>query len=154
MTLVPDPEVTYDNSPQAVAKSANAAALLAHGLALSQSRSDHKVAVVALLSIMNVQMVGRHIDAFLQGMSDLGWTEGQNFELRLAFANGDLQRLDGLAAELVAREVDVIVVAESVLRGSHIGQRLRSQQSCCLCQTPWAMASLPALPSRGATSRA
>jgi len=52
----------------------------------------------------------RQLDAFLQCMRDFGWVEGQNIEYRMAFADGDMQRLDQLAAELAAQKVDVILV--------------------------------------------
>jgi putative ABC transport system substrate-binding protein len=65
---------------------------------------------VGMLSIASVTAVGHVIKAFKQGMRDLGWIEGQNVEYRLAFADGDVQRLERLAGELVGQKVDVIVV--------------------------------------------
>ena len=47
--------------------------------------------------------------AFTQGMQDLGWVEGNNIEYRFAYAAGDVDRLDGLASELIGQRVDVIV---------------------------------------------
>ncbi len=46
---------------------------------------------------------------FLQGLHELGYTEGQNLTLEVRFADWKLDRLPELAAELVARKVDVIV---------------------------------------------
>src|SRR5205809_6668358 len=48
--------------------------------------------------------------AFTQGMQDLGWLEGKNFEYRSVYAEGDASRLDALARELVGQQVDVILV--------------------------------------------
>jgi len=51
--------------------------------------------------------------AFRQGMHDLGWLEGQNVEYRSAYANGDVDRLDGLARDLVGQNTEVIVTSNS-----------------------------------------
>ena len=44
-------------------------------------------------------------------MHDLGWLEGKNVEYRFVYANGDVDRLDALAGELVGQKVEVIVVS-------------------------------------------
>ena len=55
---------------------------------------------------------GAHvIDAFKQGMRDLGWREGRDIEYRFVFAGGDMTRMDALALELISLQVDVIVVS-------------------------------------------
>jgi putative ABC transport system substrate-binding protein len=52
----------------------------------------------------------RHLqEAFLQGLRDLGYTEGRNVVIEYRDAEGKLERLPALAAELVALKVDVIV---------------------------------------------
>jgi len=47
---------------------------------------------------------------FKEGMHDLGWLEGKNVEYRFVYADGDVDRLDALASELVRQKVEVIVV--------------------------------------------
>jgi len=47
---------------------------------------------------------------FKEGMQDLGWLEGKNVEYRFVYADGDVDRLDALASELVRQKVEVIVV--------------------------------------------
>src|SRR5262252_5151700 len=49
------------------------------------------------------------IEAFRQGLRELGYVEGQNLAIEWRFAEGDVDRLPGLAAELVRLKVDVIV---------------------------------------------
>jgi hypothetical protein len=50
-----------------------------------------------------------HIDAFRQGLRDLGYLEGQNIILEYRWAEGNLDRLPALAAELVRLPVVLIV---------------------------------------------
>jgi putative ABC transport system substrate-binding protein len=58
--------------------------------------------------------IGDHLNAaFKQGMQDLGWQEGKNVEYRFAYANGDVDRLDGLARDLIGQNIDVIVTSNS-----------------------------------------
>src|SRR5215469_9528600 len=46
---------------------------------------------------------------FRQGLHDLGYIEGQNIRIEFRSAEGQIDRLPELAAELVRRKVDVIV---------------------------------------------
>ena len=50
-----------------------------------------------------------YLDALRRGLTELGWVEGRSFRVEQRSAEGDLQRLPGLAAELVGRGVTVIV---------------------------------------------
>ena len=52
--------------------------------------------------------------AFQEGMRELGHVEGQTFTMEARFAAGQLDRLPGLAAELVALQVGVIAVIGAV----------------------------------------
>src|SRR6266550_3940768 len=49
------------------------------------------------------------IDAMIEGLSDLGYTDGQNITLERRFGESNSDRLRLAAAELVERQVDVIV---------------------------------------------
>jgi putative ABC transport system substrate-binding protein len=52
---------------------------------------------------------------FLQELRTLGWREGENLTIEYRSTSGQLQRGADLAAELVSRHVDVIVVDNRVL---------------------------------------
>jgi putative ABC transport system substrate-binding protein len=56
----------------------------------------------------------RVYDGFRQGMRELGYVEGKNFIIEWRFADGRYERLPSLAAELVRRNVDVIVAGTTL----------------------------------------
>jgi putative tryptophan/tyrosine transport system substrate-binding protein len=52
-----------------------------------------------------------HLEGVRQGLRELGYAEGKNITIEYRFAEGKLERLPDLAAELVRLKVDVIVAA-------------------------------------------
>jgi putative tryptophan/tyrosine transport system substrate-binding protein len=64
------------------------------------------------------------IDAFRQGLRELGYAEGQNIALEYRWAEGNEDRLPALAAELLHMNVDLIVATTP--RGARAAQRLTS----------------------------
>jgi putative tryptophan/tyrosine transport system substrate-binding protein len=55
-----------------------------------------------------------HLEAFIQGLRERGYTEGKNILLEYRYAEGHNDRLPQLAAELVRDKVDVMVTTASV----------------------------------------
>lgn len=53
------------------------------------------------------------VEAFRQGLRDLGWVEGQNIAIEVRAAEGKYDRLPELAAELVRLKVDVIFASST-----------------------------------------
>jgi putative tryptophan/tyrosine transport system substrate-binding protein len=56
---------------------------------------------------------GHFVDAFREGLRELGYVEGQNISIEFRSAEGRMERLPDLAAELVRLPVDVIQTATS-----------------------------------------
>ena len=50
-----------------------------------------------------------HWKVFMEGMQERGWIEGQNFTFDPLYSEGQSERFPALAAELVRRNVDIIV---------------------------------------------
>ena len=58
------------------------------------------------------------VAAFLQGLQQLGWTDGRNVRIDIRWAGGDADDIRRYAAELVALAPDVILATGSVDRGA------------------------------------
>jgi putative tryptophan/tyrosine transport system substrate-binding protein len=72
-----------------------------------------KVARIGRLSPLSVAAEAPMLAGLRQGLSELGWIDGQNLAFELRFAEGNLDRLPQLADELVRAKVDVIVTGSS-----------------------------------------
>jgi putative ABC transport system substrate-binding protein len=68
-----------------------------------------KVYRIGYLSTPTRESVEHGLQAFLRKLRELGWVEGQNLAVEYRWAEGNVERLPGLAAELVRRKMDVIV---------------------------------------------
>ena len=68
-----------------------------------------KVPRIGILSVGTAPSIG----AFLQGLHELGWVEGQNIAIVYRSAGGNEERLSVVAAQLVGAHVDIIVSTSS-----------------------------------------
>jgi len=86
-----------------------------------------QVAVVGFLSGERVPSAPdwKQRSPFFQALGDLGWREGQNLSVESRWADGRLERLPELAAELVNLKVDVLV-AGAFRPGQAAGQATKS----------------------------
>ena len=84
---------------------------LASPLADAQQRG--KIARIGRLSPGSIAFDARNFGALKQGLGDLGWIEGQNIAFESRFADGKLDQLPALAAELVSLKVDIIIAGSS-----------------------------------------
>src|SRR5438105_14013880 len=98
-------------------------ALLAAPLA-AEAQQAPKVPRIGYLA-SNLESSRRSLEAFLQGLRDLGYVEGRNVVIEYRDAEGKLERLPALAAELVALKVDVIL-AEGGTLGPRVAMRATS----------------------------
>jgi putative ABC transport system substrate-binding protein len=84
-----------------------AVVLLAVGV-ITEAQQPAKVRRIGYLGLNTATNPGR-FDAFRQGLRQLGYTEGKDIIFEIRNADGKLDRLNELAAELVRLRVDVIV---------------------------------------------
>src|SRR6266478_8414295 len=71
------------------------------------------VPVIGYLSRATFEMMREYVAAFHRGLADEGFAEGRNVTIEYRWAEGHNDRLPALAADLVRREVAVIVVGAS-----------------------------------------
>ena len=83
------------------------AAVLASALAVEAQPTTK--AVLGFLSANSRTAMAPRTEAFRQGLRELGYVEGENITVEYRFAAGEIDRLTGLAAELVRLKVSVIV---------------------------------------------
>src|SRR2546430_12168689 len=81
--------------------------LLAAPLA-AETQQPAKIPRIGWLSV-NLAASPHLIEAFRQGLRDLGYVEGRNVVIEYRDAEGKPERFPSLAAELVALKVDVIL---------------------------------------------
>ena len=87
-----------------------AVVLLALGVT-TEAQQPTKVPRIGLLGGVSPSTSSDRIEAFRQGLRELGYVEGKNIVIESRYAEGKLDRLPVLAAELVRLKVDVIVTA-------------------------------------------
>jgi len=75
------------------------------------AQQPNRVPRVGLLGGGSASAITGRIDAFRQGLRDLGYVEGKTIVIEQMWAEGKLDRLPALAAELVRLKVDAIVSA-------------------------------------------
>jgi putative ABC transport system substrate-binding protein len=78
-------------------------------VSLAQAQQPTKVPRIGILSSLSPAAVSARMDAFRQGLRELGYVEGKNIFIEYRYADGKLDRLPDLAAEFVRLKVDVIV---------------------------------------------
>src|SRR4029077_6672525 len=74
-----------------------------------RAQQQAKVPRIGYLGVTSPSDRPRLLDAFRQRLRELGWVEGQNIVIDYRFAEGRLDRLPHLAADMALLKVDVIV---------------------------------------------
>jgi ABC-type uncharacterized transport system substrate-binding protein len=85
----------------------------AFGEATAHAQQTKNIPRIGYLSAAFPSTSPARVKAFLQGLRELGYTEGKNIVIEYRYAAGKLERLPALAAELVQLKVDIIVSAAS-----------------------------------------
>jgi ABC-type uncharacterized transport system substrate-binding protein len=88
-----------------------AGALLAVAVTV-EAQQQKKIPRIGYVGLGTFTLTAKdRIDAFRQGLRQLGYAEGKDFVIEHRYADGKLDRLNELTAELVRLKVDVIVTA-------------------------------------------
>lgn len=84
--------------------------LLVGCVGMAEAQQPKKVWRIGVLVSSSPSLTASRDQALRRGLRELGYVEGQNIILEYRYAEGKLDRLPDLAAELVRLKVDVIVV--------------------------------------------
>ena len=85
---------------------------------LARAQHWERVPRIGYLGLSSASSAG--LAAFKAGLRDLGYVESRNLQIEFRFAEGAMERLPGLAADLVGLNVDVIVTyATGVFAAQH-----------------------------------
>jgi len=98
----------------ALSKSVLSLAIAAMLLALcisATAQQPKKIPRVAYLAGSSATSQSSRVEAFRQGLHELGYVEGKTINIEYRYAGGKSDRLPALAAELVRLPVDIIVTA-------------------------------------------
>jgi putative ABC transport system substrate-binding protein len=118
---------------------------------LAEAQQPKKVPRIGFLGAASASALTGQLDAFRQGLRELGYIEGKNIAIEYRYADGKVDRVPELAAELVGFKVDVIVTYQtpSVLALKRHRQQYLSSLLCLAFQSR--MGSSPASRDRAGT---
>ena len=117
------------------------AMLLALGVPVD-AQQGAKIPRIGFLVASFPSFYSNRIEAFRQGLRELGYVEGKNIAIEYRFSEGKEDRLRELAAELVRLKVDIVVAAGGgELRRT---QQRRSRSSLLQLPTQSRVGLLPA----------
>ena len=89
-----------------------ASALLALPRAI-EAQPAGKVPRIGYLVVNRAEVSQGPLAAFRQGLRERGWVEGQNIVIEVRFAEGQVDQLPALVAELIRLKVDIILTTSS-----------------------------------------
>jgi putative tryptophan/tyrosine transport system substrate-binding protein len=75
------------------------------------AQQSEKVRLIGVLSgaVEKDAVTQKRLAAFRDGLAELGWIEGRNLRFEIRWSGGNVERMHGLAAELVSLNPDVIL---------------------------------------------
>ena len=73
-------------------------------------RAEGRVVRIGWLTAQRPESLTPYVKAFRAGLASLGYVEGRNLQIEFRYGDDAIDRVPGLAAELVRLPVDIIVV--------------------------------------------
>jgi putative ABC transport system substrate-binding protein len=74
----------------------------------ARAQQPAKLPTIGVLHPSSLEAFAERLGGFRQGLKDIGYVEGENVAIEYRYADNQLDRLPGLAADLVRRQVAVI----------------------------------------------
>jgi putative tryptophan/tyrosine transport system substrate-binding protein len=78
---------------------------------IAEAQQETKIPRIGILIAASTSFYSARVEALRQRLRELGYVEGKNIVIEYRYAEGKLERLPDLAAELVRLKVNVIVTA-------------------------------------------
>ena len=79
----------------------------------AEAQQKKNLSRIGYLSVLSPTSDSARLEAFRRGLRELGYREGETFNIEPRYAEGKLDRLPHLAGELIRLDVDVIVAGGS-----------------------------------------
>ena len=76
---------------------------------LAARAQQNAIPIVGFINSASPKPYAPNVKGFLQGLKEVGYVEGRNVSIEYRWAEGQYDRLPAMAAELVGRDVTVIV---------------------------------------------
>ena len=80
-----------------------------------------KVRRIGFLGVQTAAGYAQQLESFRGGLKDFGYVEGNNLNVEYRWAEGDIERLPQLAADLLREKVEILVTHG--LQGARAAQR-------------------------------